>query len=168
MGAPGRMQEEATASTQQKSFRGPLDIRIHPGKGRLTPPGELLVLNPAGKKIGKDPRSGKAYQEIPYAYYEYEGIDDAQSGAPGPKSGIIHIPHPRPGVYGLKVIGRKTGRYRLEITAFDQGPHPFKFLSRSRRIRKNEVHRYSLRYPSEKGAGLKVAPAFVFPERKAK
>ncbi len=165
---PARMPQEPATPPRETVFRGALDVRIHPAEGKLTPPAELLLLNPAGRKIGKDPRSGRAYTEIPHAYYEYEGIDDAASGAPGPQSGTINLPNPVSGFYRLEVVGREAGRYLLEITAFAPDLKPSKALSRPRRIRKGEAHHYFIHYSPEKGAQLEVTPASFFPEKKAR
>lgn len=156
------------APPRETLFRGALDVRIHPAEGKLTPPGELLLLDPGGRKIGKDPRSGRAYAEIPQAYYEYEGIDDAESGAPGPRSGIINLPNPISGFHRLKVVGREPGEYLLEITAFGPNLQPAKALFAPRRIRQGEAHRYLIYYSLGKGAQLQVTPVSHFPEREAR
>lgn len=163
MKLPQQILKEPTVPSGRKVINQALDIRIHPGEGRLTPPGELLLLSPGGKRIGQDPRSGRTYQEIPQAYYEYESIADAKSGAAGPKSGIIYLPNPANGVYRLQVTGRITGKYFLEITAFNQGRPPLKALSRPRQIRKNEIQSYSIRCLFEKGGHLEVTPVKFFP-----
>jgi hypothetical protein len=117
---PAPITRDFAADLRPEEFTGALDIRIHPEDGELEPPAELLLKDPLGRKIGADPRHGKSYQEIPLAHYEFEGIDDAVSGAPGPQTGIIEIRNPVPGKYTLEVIGKTAGNYSMAIRGYDR------------------------------------------------
>ncbi len=62
-------------------------------------PGELVLIDPEGRKTGYDPVAGVKYREIPNASYGIEGLDDHGTGAPGPRSMVISIGRPMAGGY---------------------------------------------------------------------
>jgi hypothetical protein len=117
---PAPITRDFAAEVRPEDFTGALDIRIHPEDGKLEPPAELLLKDVKGRKIGSDPRLGLTYKEIPHSHYEFEGIDDAETGAPGPQTGIIEIRNPVPGKYTLEIIGKTAGRYSLSIRGYDR------------------------------------------------
>ena len=47
------------------------------------PPCELIIIDPQGRRVGYDPRTGTSYNEIPDAFYESTGLEDAETGDPG-------------------------------------------------------------------------------------
>lgn len=160
--APLQKDFAAEVPSTPEDFTGALDIRIHPEEGQLTPPADLLLRDPRGRKIGFDPRAGRTYREIPYAHYEFEGIDDAVSGAPGPQSGVIEIRNPLSGRYSLAVIGKETGHYTIEITGFDKNLETAKIFLKKAHIAPKAVRTFTFRYDARSGAGS------VRPEEPAK
>jgi hypothetical protein len=153
---PGKIPKAQKPGVEPPRFNGALDIRIHPQEGKLTPPAELLVTNPEGRKLGKDPFRDKTYGEMPRAYYEREGLDDAESGAPGPQSAIIYIGAPPPGQYRLQVFGIETANYTLEVTAYDREMNPSKAILVNIAVRRGRVNHYVIDYSNELGAKIKV------------
>lgn len=117
-------------------------------------PGELLLTDPQGRKVGYDPITMVAYNEIPRAYYETSGLEDAETGDPGPESKILWIPRPLAGDYQLQVIGTDTGVYTLEIRATDpEGNQSLKiFIDIS--ITPGKIHTYGFYYAKTVGAEL--------------
>ncbi|MFZ2303486.1 MAG: YncE family protein [Minisyncoccia bacterium] len=89
----------------------------------LASPAELLITDPQGRKLGKDPVTGTVYNEIPNAIYMNDGpivtsdIDLDQSQIHETKE--ISIETPVDGNYQLQVIGTGTGSYTLDSLAYD-------------------------------------------------
>ncbi len=148
---PAPLKKDFSAEIRPEDFSGALDVRLHPEEGKLKPPAELLLKDPQGRRIGLDPRLGITYQEIPHAYYEFEGIDDAVSGAPGPESGVIDIRNPVNGRYTLEVIGREPGYYSIEITGFNKNLETSKILLKKARITPGVSRAFSFSYSHEAG-----------------
>jgi hypothetical protein len=137
-------------------FEGALDIRIHPGGQKLKPPAELLLVDPQGRKVGKDPRTNRVFRQIPNSSYEYEGIADAVSGAPGPTTGIAYVRNPMAGEYSLRVIGVESYGYDLEITGYDCETDPSAVQFTNVMISKDIEHSYLIRYSNKKGSKVEV------------
>jgi hypothetical protein len=117
----------------------------------LHPPAELLLKDPQGKRIGLDPRLGQAYREIPQAHYEFEGIDDAETGAPGPQSGIIEIRNPAPGKYTLEIIGKAAGYYSLAVRSYDRNLRDATIVLEKAKITPGARRTFSFSYSNEVG-----------------
>ncbi len=160
---PALLQKDFAAEVRPEDFTGALDVRIQSAEGNLKPPAELLLKDPEGRKIGHDPRAGKNYREIPSAFYEFEGIDDAVSGAPGPQSGIIELRNPLPGIYVLEIIGKEQGYFALEITGYDKDLNPSKIFLKETPIAPKSSRRLTFRYDSIRGVmdGASGEPAKV-------
>ena len=87
IGLPGsalaeRQSEAMMPSIRQESrkakpfkFKGALTIRIHPHGDQLEPPAELLLIDPEGRRVGRNPITDTTFSEIPDASYGDEGID---------------------------------------------------------------------------------------------
>jgi hypothetical protein len=149
---PGHIKKDFSAEVRPADFIGALDIRVHPEEGKLKPPAALLLTDPTGRRIGSDPRTGQTYQEIPQASFEFEGIADAVSGAPGPASGIIHIRNPVNGIYTLEIIGEDSGHYFLEIMGYDRDMRPSKLQGKKTEITRGTAQNYSFIYNNKAGA----------------
>jgi len=145
-------------SSRRESFKfeGALDIRIHPAGDQLEPPAELLLIDPEGRKVGRDPIADTTFSEVPDASYGYEGIDDAVSGAPGPQTAIIDIRNPGTGQYSLRVIGKESAKYDLAMRGYDceMAPSDAEFLNVM--IHKDSEHAYSIEYSNDKGSQIEV------------
>lgn len=135
-----------------------LDIRLHPETGKLEPPAELLLTDPAGRRLGKAPGAGHAVAEIPRSHYQREGLDDCQTGAPGPQSAALYLNRPVPGDYHLQVLGREDGRYDLEVAAFGPNPRPAKALITDTAIRQGERQIYRLILAPPPAVTVTVSP----------
>jgi hypothetical protein len=121
---------------------------------KKTSPCELIITDPQGRRVGYDPISRIAYKEIPRAYYEAIGLEDAESGDPGPETKELDIPQPLAGDYQLQVVGTDTGSYRLSIRAYDPELNPSIKKFRKISITPGEVHSYSFYYARKVGAEL--------------
>ena len=159
---PAPVSNPVASPPHEKTSNSWLVIAIHPREGKLKPPGELMLSDPRGRKIGNDPLLKKVYQEIPQASYEFEGIDDDITGEPGPQSGTIYILNQLDGPYTLRVFGLETGMYLLEIR---ESVSDSKFISRSQTILQGDVHCYLISY-SSKGAGIEVTPTQPAPQNR--
>jgi hypothetical protein len=151
--------EKETHRTESMRFQGALSIRIHPRGDDLEPPAELLLVDPEGRKVGRDPITDTTFSEVPGASYGQEGIDDAVTGAPGPQTGVIDVRNPATGQYTLQVIGRESGRYDLSIRGYDceMEPSDAEFLDVN--IQKDSEHTYSVEYSNVKGSRVEAERA---------
>ena len=89
----------------------------------IASPAELLVIDPSGKKLGKDPTNGspiEEYEKIIGGTYISEGIGNPETLEP-PEHQIksVWIPDPMDGKYQIKVIGTGKGSYDFYSTATD-------------------------------------------------
>jgi hypothetical protein len=154
----GMMPSMETQSHRTESFKfeGALSIRIHPAGDALDPPAELLLVDPEGREVGRDPIADTNFTEIPDASYGYEGIDDAVSGAPGPQTAIIDMRNPATGRYTLRVIGKESAEYDLSVRGYDcdMDPSDAEFLDVM--IQKGSEHRYLIEYSNGKGSQIEV------------
>jgi len=165
---PTQIKKDFSAEVRPQDFTGALDIRIHPEGEALKPPAELLLKDPKGRRTGVEPRTGRTFKEIPQSFYEFEGIDDAVSGAPGPESGIIEVRNPVSGRYSLEIIGRAPGYYVIEITGYDKNLQPSKILLKKSKIIRGASRTFSFRYSPEPGKRIVTpeGPAELHKKRK--
>jgi hypothetical protein len=154
---PAPITKDFAADLRPEEFTGALDIRIHPEDGKLEPPAELLLKDPMGRRIGLDLRRGQTYREIPLAHYEFEGIDDAVSGAPGPQTGIIEIRNPVPGKYTLEIIGKETGYYSMSVRGYDRNLEASTIAVKKAKMTPGTRRTFSFTYSDEVGKSS-VAP----------
>jgi hypothetical protein len=157
--APGGMMPAIVEQDLPKTgpmYEGALDIRIHGEEDRLNPPAELLLITSEGRRVGKDPRTGETFSEIPNSFYEYEGIADLESGAPGPETGIVYVGNPVNVEFTLKVIGKESFAYVLEVRGYDcemgYSGETFDHVN----INQNAEHTYLIKYSNEKGGRVEV------------
>ena len=129
---------------------------IHFSGHGIHPPADLLIENSEGLKTGYNPITGVYYSEIPKSYYESIGLQDAETGDPGPTTKELAIGQPITGDYELYVIGTDTGTYTLEIRAYDPelncSMREFEDIS----INQGEIHTYSFYYPKTVGADISI------------
>lgn len=140
-------------------FQGALSIRIHPHGDALDPPAELLLTDPEGRRVGRDPIEDATFSEVPDASYGYEGIDDAVSGAPGPQTAIIDMRNPMIGRYTLRVIGTESAKYDLSIRGYDSDMDPSDAQFLDVMIQKGSEHTYLIEYSSDKGSRVEAVRA---------
>jgi hypothetical protein len=141
---------------QRDRPKGSLDIRVHPKEGTLTPPVDLLLVDPLGRTSGRDPQANQLLSEIPYSSYEAESLADDVSGAPGPETRILYLSNPVEGEYLLKVVGTETGEYTLEIRGHDEGLNPSHVIFQKVTTAKNTEHRYQIDYSPVEGSQITV------------
>ena len=155
-GAMMPLVEKESRRRESFKFKGALDIRIHPHGDQLEPPAELLLIDPQGRKIGRDPITDTTFSEIPDASYGYEGIDDAVTGAPGPQTAIIDVRNPATGQYVLQVIGKESAKYDLAIRGYDceMNPSDAEFLNLM--IHKDSEHTYLIKYSNDIDSQIEV------------
>ncbi|MBF0319281.1 MAG: C39 family peptidase [Nitrospirae bacterium] len=111
--------------TQLRTFGGPehtytdrtgLTIRFHS-------PGELVITDPLGRRVGYDPTTGITYNEISDSHYESLYPDDDTEPYPTElleqEYKELDISKPVAGDYKLQVIGTGTGNYMLDIRSWN-------------------------------------------------
>jgi hypothetical protein len=92
---------------------GELDIAFHTNNDGPPTIGVLLT-DPRGRRIGFDPLTKHAWQELP----EAEGFVDCDaSGGKLTCGGIVRVCGPLSGTYKLEAIAQETYRYTIRISA---------------------------------------------------
>ena len=86
----------------------------------LASPGEILLIDPQNRKLGKDPINNIAYNEIPDGVYYQEGIGNPEGVIVPEPSKNIWIPHPISGQYSINVIGTESEEYTLGTLIYDK------------------------------------------------
>lgn len=123
----------------------------------LASPAELLVTDPQGRKLGKDPITGILYDEIPGGSYGSEGIGNADSEVPVTvhQTKNIWITQPEIGNYSIKVIGAGAGDYTLQSLIYDSQsePHSQTFTGS---IQSNLVIDYNANFTPNQPENIKV------------
>ena len=147
-------------SGPEYEFKNPSHISI-----RFYSPGELLLTDPQGRRIGRNPIKGINYNEIPNASYGGEGLMDDLDPDADPETDPsffeeILIMHPIDGEYNLNVIGTASDSYSLSISTMDMnfGGLPKNF--RNLQITPNAIHSYSFTYSKTIGSKTKIFGGF--------
>ncbi len=89
----------------------------------LASPAELLVIDPLGRKLGRDPVTDIAYNEIPDSSYTKDGSimsSDVPINLEGIHGRVIYISYPLNGEYNIKVIGIDSGSYALDFSVYNE------------------------------------------------
>lgn len=126
-------------------------------------PVELLITDPLGRKLGKDPINNIEYNEIPDAFYLNETIDNQKE--PGlllSEKKAIYINNPLDGKYNLKVIGTDLGIYSLNILSYDnQGSSTLKFFNV--KTQPNLINEYNLNIDPQQSKNTIIQPIDITP-----
>lgn len=119
--------------------RSGLWITFHDGND-----GDLIIINPQGRKVGYNPITKTKYLEIPEATYMFMTLAEGDSDG----SKILDIPQPLAGNYQLQVVGIVSETYSLYISAHNDtlSTHSVTDL-RNIPIEPNIVHTYNFYFP---------------------
>lgn len=124
----------------------PISASIHLA---LASPAELLVTDPQGRKLGKDPVTDTVYNEIPGGAYSNEGpivsSDTPLDPAAFHYSKIVSITEPITGHYDVKVIGTDSESYALNLLIYDQSGES-KVVTVAGTITGGNIQTYDLAY----------------------
>ena len=156
------LKEGKKDTPKQKEITDNSGITIHLGSGldpktkvfKKTSPYELIITDPQGRRVVYNPINKVAYNEIPRAYYETVGLEDVESGDPGPESKELFIPQPIAGDYQLQVVGTGTGTYTLEIMADDPELNPSLKKFKNISVAPSKAHTYGFYYAKTVGTEL--------------
>jgi len=88
----------------------------------LGSPAELLLTDSYGRRLGKDPRTGEEFREIPGGVYYEEFIGNPVNEISFENSDptkVLVVPNAGSGEYQLEVIGTGSGKYTLISTYSD-------------------------------------------------
>jgi hypothetical protein len=114
---------------------------------------ELLLTDPRGRPTGRDPLAKSEQRAIPRSSYVDEGA--------GPPAMVLDVRQPVNGDYGLRVTGTATGRYRLDVRAWDRtGTGAARPELGDVPIDRGVVHVYRLEYASTARTPAKLGGAF--------
>jgi hypothetical protein len=152
---PSLRNQEHRQPPASVEFQGGLDILAYPAEGKLEPAVEMMLSGPPGK-MGRDPQTGQNFPGTPGSYYEREGLEDAETGDPGPETAVLYLHNAPAGKYTLKVFGVTRGAYSLDIRGFDAEYHASKVAFNDISVTPGAVHTYAIDYSQEKGVNLKA------------
>ncbi len=127
---------------------------------RFHSPGELLLTDPQGKRLGYDPVTGVIYNEIPDGYYDAYFTEDAESGDLGPETKELLAPHPIAGDYQLQINGTGTGTYSLNILAYDPELNASIERFKDMPITLGDIHNYAFYFAKTVGSEVEVSGGF--------
>ncbi len=116
----------------------------------LASPAELLVTDPEGRKLGKDPINNGAYNDIPDSSYTMEGaiissdnpLDEIH------EKKVIYIPNPINGPYDIQVIGTGEGGYTLTSLIYDDKGDSKETVQKNSTV-KGDVQEFELDYSKQ-------------------
>jgi hypothetical protein len=142
---PAQADEEAGEEAAAPGFAGALEIRLQSEEDRLNPPAEMVLTGPGRQKTGYDPKTGTAYQEIPGSSYDWE----SSKGGGGPREVIIHVRNAPSGLYTLRLIATRTGKYRLYLRGLDEDSSAAEVRFRDAKILQGTVQQYLVNFSRE-------------------
>ena len=135
-------------------YKGALDIRVHPDSGKLMPSVDFLLIDPTGKKAGTV--SGNIFTEFETGFAGYEGLDDDETGLPGPSSGVVDIGNPADGEYVLRVTGIRDGAYSIELNGYNIKSEASHAEILDAPISKGQVKEYRFRYSGSEAPAMEL------------
>lgn len=132
----------------------------------LASPAELLITDPLGRRLGKDPVSGVSYNEIPNGSYTY---DEAVASSELPlalnsshKTKVVYIKTGAVGDYQIKVTGTGSGAYTVGTVLYDnQGTSHAKTLTGTTQT--NRVTDYTVHFTPDTPAAIDFKLTDVVP-----
>jgi len=149
-----------------RAFSGP-EYTVTDNSGitiRFHSPGELVLTNPQGKRVGFDPINGTHYDEIPQAGYSEQGlVDDYPSSEADTDPTLYHeiaIRQPVDGDYNLQVIGTGTGTYTLDLLAMGSNFADTYKDFRDVTIEPGVVHSYQFSFAKQSGGQTSIEGGF--------
>ena len=124
-------------------------------------PGDLIIIDSEGRKMGYDPIEDEEYDEIANACYEDEhGIADIVTGEVAHRYKWLYLSEVKDDErYHLQVIGTTKGRYILEFKFYDAEKNDLYEIF-EKTISPGEIHTYTWEYKIPLGEEAK--PEFCY------
>ena len=116
----------------------------------LASPAELIITDPNGKKLGRDPIGDIIYNDILNSNYTIEGAIISSDDSPGKihEKKVIYIPNPVDGLYDIQVIGTGDGDYTLTFFIYDNEGESREIVQEGS-IVQNDIQEFELNYLTE-------------------
>lgn len=127
-------------------------VCIHIGSDSLQPPVEFYILDPMNHRFGFDPVVNQEYHEISRATYDETGIDDCETGEPGPRTKELMLGDASGGSYTIRVVGIEDGTYTIEVSTWWSHKSDL-YKIEDRNISEGEIH--NIQFDLVKGEGIK-------------
>lgn len=164
-GKPINLSDKYTGFCETRTFQGP-EFTFTDQRGitvSFHSPGELLISDPSGRRLGFDPLTNQSFAEIPGGFYDDVGLQDDVTELPaddtdtGKSLGLVST---ATGDYPLTVTGTGTGTYNMEIQALDANGQPSLSTFQNVPISTNLVQQMVIHYDSTPGAQIQLAGGF--------
>jgi len=119
-------------------------------------PGELLITDPQGLRLGYDPITGQSFNEIPNGWYVEEYIEDPLRPGYGMRCRTLEIMRPDTGDYDLTITGTGDGTYDFYVRTYDiqSGVSTEEFSDVP--ITTDAVHSYLFNFDNTPGSQVQV------------
>ena len=150
--------QQTNINSEDLADFGWLEIHFYPCDKELDAPGEILLTDPLGRRVGWDNVQAKVLIEIEGAYYEDTGIDDCETGEPGPVIKELGVKGPVEGKYRLSVFGSASRLYgfAFNFSSADPAISGQGASVENIRINRGEVHVYEFNYIEKNGNKLEL------------
>ena len=153
--APPASEGRVISLSKPVKFYGALSVRMHPEEGKNSPPADMIVVSPSGKRTGLDPRTNADFLEIPDSWYgveessESEMLDQAVTNA-------FDMQNPPDGEYIIQVIGKEAGSYDIDAMGYSKEDKPADAQMAKVPICKDELQEYSLTFTKTPAATITI------------
>jgi len=146
----GSYAQDYNNSFQGLRLFGPLTTLPDSISVSLASPAELIITDPEGKKLGKNPITNTKYNEISEGVYYREGVGNPFPTIPTEQKQAKRawIPTPTDGQYNIQVIGTGEGPYTLDMLAYDNEGDSQDILQEGS-IQAGIIQEYELNYSQE-------------------
>jgi hypothetical protein len=125
-------------------------------------PGELLITDPNGLRLGYDPIFDQSYTEIPNASYDDVGLQDDVTELPADDTDTgksLGLPGAPDGDYTLTITGTGVGTYNMEVQGLDVNGLSSVSKFQNVPLAPNLVQRMVLHYSSAPGSQIQLGGA---------
>lgn len=129
----------------------------------IASPAELLLTDPIGRRLGRDPSIGLSYNEIPDSSYFIDSVgggpDDATST--GHEVKTIWISSSTSGIYNVQVIGTASGTYTFSGLEYDASgaSHAQEFIGNTQN---NLITPYVLNFTPQSSSSISLVSQLNF------
>ena len=104
---PSPARDSAIIADEPGDDASAISIYLHGAAARV------LLVDPQGRRLGTDPRSGESHTEIPNGSTSVSTLGDEEGDSPVYE---LLVTRPLAGRYTVRIIGERDGRYALDAS----------------------------------------------------